>query len=307
MHEAQLHERTSFITLTYDNDNLVTGGSTPSVWVPPRAPSPGRPRPSAGLDRGGGRPIDRACNTETTRASSVVVPPPSYGTRGRLHYPHVQKFLRALRKVLRARRGLQGKISFYVCGEYGEQLTRPHYHLALFGEDFREDRYQWRESQGLIYYRSPLLEKLWPHGNSEIGNLTFESAAYIARYIMKKITGKQADTHYERIDPETGERYWLPPEFNVMSKRPAIGKGWFEQYKTDVYPHDHVVMGGMKFKPPRYYDNLLKLVDAYALDEIQQARAAGFNHADNTPARLAVREDCAKAKLAFKKRKLENL
>lgn len=215
--------------------------------------------------------------------------------------------MKRLRKHLTTRnQSTKGGVRFYMCGEYGEQLGRPHYHYALFGEDFREDRREWRKSpSGAQLYRSETLEKLWPHGNAEIGELTFESAAYIARYIMKKITGDKADEHYKRMDPETGEFYWLPPEFNVMSRRPGIGAEWMKRYRTDVYPHDHVYMNGRKMKPPRYYDKLLTLVDAYAFEEIQAARQEGINHSDNTPERLATREKVALARLEFKRRQLE--
>lgn len=193
-----------------------------------------------------------------------------------------------------------------MCGEYGEKLGRPHYHYCLFGEDFREDRYEWRTSNGNLLYRSPWLEELWPHGNAEIGDLTFESAAYVARYIMKKITGDMANDHYKRVCPETGEIYWLPPEFNVMSRRPGIGAEWMEKFRNDVYNTDSVVVRGMQCKPPRYYDKLLELVDAAAAEQIKEERAKGINHDDNTPERLAVRETVARARLNLKKRQLEN-
>lgn len=289
MHEAQLHERTAFITLTYDNKRLP---GEPCAATPrgfPRTPSQSPPgASSAGADLAPPR-------------SSYLLTPHQLG----LHYPHFSAFMRRLRKALRKRRGLQGKVRFYMCGEYGEQLSRPHYHLALYGEDFRDDRRLWRQENGSNYYRSELLEQLWPWGNSEIGALTIESAAYMARYIMKKITGEQAADHYRRVDPNTGNEYWLPPEFNVMSRRPGIGKEWWEKYKNDVYPTDKVMVKDMAMKPPRYYDKLLKAADAATYDLVEQGRILGHHSEDSTPARLAVREDVAKAKLAFKKRTYE--
>jgi len=193
-----------------------------------------------------------------------------------------------------------------MCGEYGEKLGRPHYHYCLYGEDFREDRYEWRQApSGSVLYRSETLEKLWPHGNCEIGELTFESAAYVARYIMKKITGDMANDHYKRVCPETGEIYWLPPEFNVMSRRPGIGAEWMEKFRNDVYNHDELIVRGHPSKPPRYYDKLLEMVDASALEEIKAERAKGITYEDNTPERLAVREKVALARLNLKKRQLE--
>lgn len=75
-----------------------------------------------------------------------------------------------------------------------------------------------------------------------------------------------------------------------MSLKPAIGKEWLKKWKTDVYPHDYVIMRGKKMKPPRYYDNLLS---DEALDAIKASRKESAElHADNnTSARLLVREE----------------
>lgn len=80
--------------------------------------------------------------------------------------------------------------------------------------------------------------------------LTFESAAYIARYIVDKVNGDLAEEHYARIDPETGETYMLQPELAHMSLKPAIGRPWFDKFHSDVYPGDYVVSDGRKSKPP---------------------------------------------------------
>ena len=71
--------------------------------------------------------------------------------------------------------------------------------------------------------------------------MTFESAAYVARYIMKKITGRSAGAHYEHVCEQTGEITNRKPEFNKMSLKPGIGQGWYDKFKDDVYPHDYVV------------------------------------------------------------------
>lgn len=305
VHEAQLHERTAFITLTYDDNRLELGGSTPDGVDPPpdpltRTSDPPRGGPPSAKTRR--RTESLACHSEDTRLVSLLTSGSS--TRLTLKKRHAQLFLKRLRKDVNSRRGLQGKIRYYMCGEYGEKLERPHYHLALFGEDFREDRYLWRVDKDKPIYRSPTLERLWPHGNSEIGALETESAAYIASYVTKKVTGDLAHHHYRRTD-ENGNDYWLTPEFSLMSRRPGIGKAWFDQYHRDVYPHDYVVLKGQKQKPPRYYDELLKKLDPDGLTTIREERSERINSADNTEARLRVRETVLKARLATKQRKLE--
>lgn len=207
-----------------------------------------------------------------------------------------QKFMKRLRK-----RFGQG-IRFFHCGEYGDLTLRPHYHACLFNFDF-PDKYRWRKSPtGHYLYRSPALEELWPFGHSEIGTVTFESAAYVARYIMKKVNGDAAELHYSFIDPETGEIFDRLPEYVTMSRRPGIGHAWFLKYVDDVYPHDYVVIDGRKMLPPKYYDGQFELIDALAMDEIRFAReerAKDFA-CNTTPDRLRVRE-------LVQLRRLENL
>jgi hypothetical protein len=193
-----------------------------------------------------------------------------------------------------------------MAGEYGENFGRPHYHACIFGHDFHDKKLWKRTSSGSLIYRSADLEALWPFGYSSIGDVNFESAAYVARYIMKKQTGKESLKHYQYSDLETGEIIQMTPEFNKMSLKPAIGKNWYEKYKTDVYPHDYVVLRGQKIKPPKYYDQLYKNDNPYEYEKIigNRENGAKLNHADNTYARLAVKEQVAKAKLRKLKRTL---
>jgi len=218
-----------------------------------------------------------------------------------LHYRDFQLFIKRLRK-----RYPTTKISYYMAGEYGENFGRPHYHACIFGLDFHDKKLWKRTSSGSLIYRSADLETLWPFGYSSIGDVNFESAAYVARYIMKKQTGKESLKHYQYSDLETGEIIQMTPEFNKMSLKPAIGKNWYEKYKTDVYPHDYVVLRGQKIKPPKYYDQLYKNDNPYEYEIIigNRENGAKLNHADNTYARLAVKEQVAKAKLRKLKRTL---
>ena len=192
VHENQMHEKSCFITLTFNQEQL-----------------------------------DKRSN------------PASVDVRD------FQLFMKRLRKKHK-------KIRFFHCGEYGEQNKRPHYHALIFGYEF-SDRKLWQTRNKQKYYRSEELEKLWPYGHVVIGEVTFTSCAYVARYIMKKQKGKNAETHYH--NPLTGEV--IEPEYCTMSRKPGIGYDWFQKYKTDVYPNDYCVINGKKIRPPRYYDNLL--------------------------------------------------
>lgn len=206
----------------------------------------------------------------------------------------------------RLRRRVKKKVSFFACGEYGDLNERPHYHALLFGYDF-PDKTWWKNSvSGDPIFRSALLDDLWQRGHASVAALTYETAAYTARYVMKKITGPDAKKHYERIDAETGEVFARVPEFCLMSLRPAIGKGWFERFSGELWPADSVIMQGKEVSVPRYYDKLLERKDAEALAEVKSARqerAKAFE-AEQHSSRRAVRAVVVEARSKLKRRSL---
>lgn len=221
LHEASMHSASCFITLTYDQAHMPSGGT--------------------------------------------------------LVLDHFQRFMKRLRKDTPHQR-----IRFFHCGEYGAQLQRPHYHALLFGERFN-DRTFWSERNGIKLHRSQRLERLWPNGFSTVGDITFESAAYVARYITKKVTGTPANLHYQ------GRK----PEYVTMSRRPGIGTSWLQRYITDVYPSDEVhILGRGTYKPPRFYDRILLDTNPTLLLRLKEKRRQeGDSNPDNSGRRLYAREE----------------
>lgn len=207
-------------------------------------------------------------------------------------------------KRLRKRHG--PGIRFFHCGEYGEEFQRPHYHACLFGHDFF-DKELWRVRDGVSLYVSRELERLWPFGFSSIGDVTFNSAAYVARYIMKKVTGPLSEDHYEFVDPETGEIFQRRPEYTTMSRRPGIGSTWIQKYHSDAYPGDFVIMNGKKIKPPKAYDKWFEHEYPSDFRKLRAKRLANAKeHSDNnTPERLRVRKTVQEARLKLLPRNLK--
>lgn len=204
---------------------------------------------------------------------------------GSLKLRHFQQFCRNLRK--------KSKFRYFHCGEYGELRGRPHYHSIIWGVDFREDRTFYTMSNEFPLYNSPTLDKIWGKGYCQLGDVTFESAAYVARYIMKKVNGDQAENHYlNYTDLETGEVVSRTPEYTTMSLKPGIGKTWFDEFSGDVFPRDEVISNGRPARPPKFYDGLLEKSDPELLEQIKFNRfvKARKRAKDNTPERLAVRE-----------------
>ena len=204
-----------------------------------------------------------------------------------LKHQDFQKFIRALRQKTKQ------KIRYYMCGEYGDETARPHYHAIIFGYEF-PDAYFWCEREGNRIYRSELLESLWTKGNSEIGSVTFRSAAYVARYIMKKVNGKRAEEKYQIIDVETGEYFGQrKPEYTAMSGKPGIGKSWYQKFKSDIFPSDECVIDGRKHPAPKYYRRLLEKEDPALYKTLRKIRIGkSKDNPNNTPERLATREVC---------------
>lgn len=209
----------------------------------------------------------------------------------------MQLFLKRLRKKV-------GTLRFFACGEYGDINLRPHYHLAIFGYDF-PDKMPWRKtSSGFVTHRSATLEELWPYGHSEIGEVTPQSAGYIARYILKKVNGDRAQAFYTRVHPRTGEIVRVQPEFITMSTRPGIGRSWYDEFSGDTFPTDYVIIEGARRPVPRYYTKQLGSEETAELKLDREQRARKHAH-NNTPDRLAVRSEIASIRAAKLKREVE--
>lgn len=198
----------------------------------------------------------------------------------------VQLFLKKLRKHFSPE-----PLRFFQCGEYGEQTQRPHHHMILFGEDFCKDRTPIENSRsGHAQFMSPTLTEKWGLGRATISEVSFESAAYVARYCLKKITGSSSASHY-------GGR---KAEFITMSRNPGIASGYFDEFKNDVYPHDEIIPGPDRpaSLPPRYFDKLLEKVDPLMYERVKKKRSEGldfFTDPNSTDTRLATRERVAKS------------
>lgn len=210
VHEAKMHDKASFLTLTVDDEHM--------YW--------------------------------STQSGEQT-----------LNYDVVQKFFKRLRK------NTGQSFRYICCGEYGSNTHRPHYHVLLYGLDFKEDRYFYKLNKyGDPYFISPFLDDTWQQGNCCIGQVNFQTCAYVGRYVTKKLNGEQGKKEYEHIDEP----------FIHASNRPGIGAIWFEQFHKDVYPYDRCVInynGNMRLvRPPRYYDKLLEKMDPEMYDYVKSKR-----------------------------------
>lgn len=130
-------------------------------------------------------------------------------TGNTLNPRHLQLFLKRLRLAL-SEFGIS--IRYYSVGEYGDETQRPHYHLAIFG---------------LPPTATELVLKAWGKGHIMLGDLSIESAQYIAGYVTKKMTSWH--------DPRLNGRH---PEFARMSLKPGIGAGAIKDISASLLSTD---------------------------------------------------------------------
>lgn len=169
----------------------------------------------------------------------------------------LQLFVKRLRKAISPH-----KIRFYAAAEYGSptdlevnnglsKVGRPHYHLLIFGW-YPPDCIPLKQGRrGHTYYTSEIVLKAWQgKGFVVIGSVTPQSAGYVAGYCTKKVAGANADEHYRRIHPTTGETLIVSPEFQRCSQ--GIGKQWLEKYSNDL-AKGFLTHDGKKYPIPRYY------------------------------------------------------
>ena len=214
MHEAQLHERNCFLTLTYDQPNVPYG----------------------------------------------------------LVKSDFQNFMKRWREYrsrehkARGQAGSPEPVRYLMSGEYGDKTGRPHFHALIFGENFADTATMLDEKRG-VYHSSQVAAHWHNKGFNFIGNITFDSASYVASYTTKKVGERDG----ERICPVTGECFSAP--YATMSRRQGLASKWLDKYNGDVWPEDAITLkDGRKFKPPKFYDLWLKTNKPELHEEVMNRR-----------------------------------
>jgi hypothetical protein len=186
-----------------------------------------------------------------------------------LHVEHVQLFMKRLRKYLEPQ-----KIRYYLCGEYGDNTWRPHYHAIIFNYWPEDIKHYKTTSYGKLY-NSEKLEKLWQMGFVVIGEVTYETASYTASYVTKKLSGMDVANTDARFKYRN-----RTPEFALMSRRPGIGIEWYKEHKDITFHHNSVVVNGFERVPPQYYKRKFKEENPKRAQEIKLASIRKRNEQD---------------------------
>ena len=173
----------------------------------------------------------------------------------------LQKFIKRLRKRV------DRKIKYYACGEYGENGDRPHYHAILFSMSLKAE-----DQQAIL--------DCWPYGFVKNGTVTYDSARYVAQYINKKLSGKQAKEQY-------GDR---EPPFCLMSK--GLGKQYALDNRDQLIKNKGCTIRGKQAGLPRYYMKVLDIdKDFFVEDAIKREKELEDYHAKREGPTKAINGD----------------
>ncbi len=211
-----------------------------------------------------------------------------------LKHEHFQKMLRSLRKKTKL------KIRFFMSGEYGQPteknnyIARPHYHALIFG--YRPTDLKLVSIRNKTRnYISESFKQYWPYGTHEIGFVSYKNAGYVARYTLKKQQQIECNTETGEVNqPQRCEK----KIYIMMSKHPGLGKKWYDQNKSDFWPHDHAVTPDGKITAvPKYYRKLLERENPKLADELRKLRVEkARQNPDNTWDRMDVKHFLANKK-----------
>lgn len=234
MMEASYYERNCFITLTYDDEHL--------PWSKYYAE---------------GDPIERRFHTLKKKDFQDFMK--RLRDRVSVYDPHTGKVLD------------YSKVRFYACGEYGTESTRPHYHAVIFNWCPDDLRYHTHDLRGYNLYTSETLSQLWPKGYHYVGFLNWQTCAYVARYVTKKLG--QDFANFYRF-------FHIEPEFSLMSRKPGLARRYYDEHKDVIYQDDKTpiislstIDGGLNFDSPRYFDSLLEVESPELYRSIKDVRS----------------------------------
>lgn len=183
-----------------------------------------------------------------------------------LYKPHVSEFM----KVLRSRKEFEKReLRFFASGEYGKRTKRPHYHLIVFGlglDDFPDLEVQTVNELNQPVFKSKYLEGVWKKGFCTICDVSWNTFAYVSRYVVKKAFNVSLPTPYNS------------PEFSLMSRRPGIGSYYFDEHQFDP-EFKSVWVAGKEINTPKFYLKKLKLTNPELYDKLSAERSAAAHDA----------------------------
>lgn len=189
--------------------------------------------------------------------------------QGSLNVRDMQLFFKSFRRKIEP-----FKCKVFYCGEYGDQFQRPHYH-AIVLTDYKLDLKFMYFRDGHNYYTCRLCDDAWMNkGYIVISDFSFEDAAYVARYCLKKVNLLDHVKH--EVIVSLGDVNFRTPPFSHMSLRPAIAREYVDKNYLTIYNDDLIYTrksnSVQALSPPRYFDKRLEELDPILYDSIKERR-----------------------------------
>lgn len=203
-------------------------------------------------------PTHTTCNMETGEKIEGIS----------LKVRDTQLFLKKLRDYYKNHYQNVG-IRYFLAGEYGSQTHRPHYHIIFFGLKLDQSKLKFYKHNelGQSIWTHAELEKIWGKGFVTVGRVTWESAAYVARYCTKKMYGKEA-WYY-------GAQGCIP-EFTTCSRSPAIGIQYLKENMEKIYITDTIPICNKKtsqeVRPPKAFDKYMEKLNPEFMEGLKAER-----------------------------------
>lgn len=178
-----------------------------------------------------------------------------------------QDFMKRLREFYRINYN-HDNIRFFACGEYGPKNLRPHFHAILFNLPIYDLKIVGCSARGDRYFESAVLSKIWKNGFVTVGEVTFDSCAYVARYVLDKVNGPTSQAFYDN--------FGIVPEFVLMSRHPGIGFNYYNINKNKIYSNDEIFYKkgdlALRCHSLSYYDRLYEIEEPDKLYLIKKKR-----------------------------------
>lgn len=152
----------------------------------------------------------------------------------------------------------ENPIRYLSCGEYGEKTQRPHYHAIVFNWKPNDLKMFKKNRQGDYLYTSKKLASIWGKGHVIIGDVNYQTACYVSRYITKKKFGEKG---------RFLDEWYRDAEFSETSRNGGIGLKYWQENKKNILDNNGIfikVKDKVKLKPiTKYFKKKFKEEDEY--------------------------------------------
>lgn len=179
----------------------------------------------------------------------------NYGKDGitpTLNKKQIKDWLDNLRHQIKAIKNFPKKstknFKYFLIGEYGGKLKRPHAHAIIIGLDFHDFK--------------KTFEKIWKYGIVDVKPLEEGRIKYLTKYMMKSQSGGLAEEMYDNKGIER--------PFMLVSKK--MGTKYIQEHTEEINKNGYIQEGLRKIQIPSYFKNLVFKYDLESITAREQKK-----------------------------------